>query len=47
MPEKGDGDYGEKIDFPGGWKGLYLFLLVFGVLQIAILYIYTITYNRP
>ncbi|HEX5731384.1 MAG TPA: hypothetical protein VF131_01010 [Blastocatellia bacterium] len=37
----------EAISFPGGWKGLYIFLVIYGFLQIAILYWFTATLNRP
>ncbi|HET9530952.1 MAG TPA: hypothetical protein VFQ92_11405 [Blastocatellia bacterium] len=37
----------ERIDFWGGWKGLFVFIAVYGVLQIALLYIFTISFNRP
>jgi hypothetical protein len=47
MAEKDLRDEEEIIDFRGGWKGLYLFIAVYGVLQIALLYIYTISFNRP
>ena len=44
MSEKEDDE--ERVDFWGGWKGLYIFLLVYGVFQIALLYVFTTTYNR-
>jgi hypothetical protein len=37
----------EAISFSGGWKGLYFFLVIYGILQIAVLYWFTVTFNRP
>jgi len=37
----------ETNRFPGGWKGLYIFLVIYGFLQIVILYWLTVTFNRP
>lgn len=47
MPDNRPRDDDEEFGFPGGWKGLYLFVLVYGALQIVLLYIFTIIYNRP
>lgn len=41
MPEKPLEDSEEQVGFTGGWKGLYIFILVYGVLQIVLLYIFT------
>lgn len=35
----------EQIGFPGGWKGLYIFIVVYGVLQVILLYIFTLALN--
>lgn len=40
-----DKDPSEQIGFRGGWKGLYLFILIYGMLQIALLYLFTLRYN--
>ena len=45
MADKKDDD--EPLNFRGGWKGLYIFLLIYGLLQILILYIFTAVFNRP
>ena len=37
----------ETNSFPGGWKGLYIFLAIYGFLQIVFLYWFTVTFNRP
>ena len=37
----------ERISFPGDWKGLYVFLVIYGFLQIVILYWLTAALNRP
>jgi hypothetical protein len=36
----------EPISFPGGWKGIYIFIIIYGTLQIALLYWFTVTFNR-
>ncbi|HWP43037.1 MAG TPA: hypothetical protein VNO14_07370 [Blastocatellia bacterium] len=47
MPEEPSRDLQERIDFWGGWKGLYIFLVIFGLIQIALLYFFTTAFNRP
>jgi hypothetical protein len=37
---------GDEIGFPGGWRGLYIFVIVYGILQIALLYWFTVALNR-
>ncbi len=37
----------EKIDFWHSWKGLYTFIIIYGLLQIVLLYIFTKTLNQP
>ena len=37
----------EPLHFWHGWKGLYVFLLVYGVFQILLLYVFTRVFNRP
>ncbi|HKY05177.1 MAG TPA: hypothetical protein VJQ56_09825 [Blastocatellia bacterium] len=37
----------EKIGFWYGWKGLYVFLIIYGLLQIVLLYIFTKILNQP
>lgn len=44
MPED---DPNEMIRFWRGWKGLYLFVLIYGVLQIGLLYLFTVVFNKP
>lgn len=43
MPE---GDPKEMVRFWGGWKGLYLFVLIYGILQIGLLYLFTALTNK-
>lgn len=43
MPED---DPNEMIRFWRGWNGLYLFVLIYGVLQISLLYLFTVVFNK-
>jgi hypothetical protein len=45
MDEDPDKDADEEIDFWGGWKGLYLFILLYGLLQVILLHLFTRAYN--
>jgi ascorbate-specific PTS system EIIC-type component UlaA len=47
MSDRPHDESDETISFPGGWKGLYIFLVIYGFLQIVILYWFTATFNRP
>lgn len=47
MSDRPHDEPGEEIRFPGGWKGLYIFLIIYGFLQIVALYWFTATLNRP
>lgn len=47
MADKPDNKAEEKIDFWHGWKGLYTFLIIYGLLQIVLLYIFTKTLTQP
>ncbi|HEY7912382.1 MAG TPA: hypothetical protein VIG62_10775 [Blastocatellia bacterium] len=40
-------DEDESLDFPGGWKGLYIFQIFYGALQVVLLYVFTVMFNRP
>ncbi len=40
-----ENDDDERIDFAGGWKGLYLFIIIYGIAQIILLYIFTRAFN--
>jgi hypothetical protein len=44
MPED---DPKEMVRFWRGWTGLYLFVLIFGVLQIGLLCLFTALLNKP
>lgn len=44
MPEN---DPQEMIRFWRGWKGLYISILIYGVLQIGLLYLFTVLFNKP
>jgi hypothetical protein len=46
-PDKKIIDEDESLDFPGDWKGLYIFLIFYGVLQVVLLFIFTVIFNRP
>ena len=37
----------EQVGFWGGWTGLYVFILISGVLQLALLYLFTLIFNNP
>lgn len=37
----------EKLNFWGNWRNLYAFILIYGILQIVILYWFTRTFNQP
>jgi len=45
MSEKSADDAEEQIGFPGGWKGLYIFLVIYGVIQVILLYLITLALN--
>ena len=36
----------EEIGFWKSWRGLYAFVLVYGLLQIALLYLFTLALNH-
>ena len=46
MPDKPADEGNEPIAFWGGWKGLYLFIIVYAIAQIVFLYFFTTTLNR-
>ena len=37
----------EQVAFWGGWTGLYLFIVISGALQLALLYLFTRIFNNP
>ncbi|MEW6213022.1 MAG: hypothetical protein AB1631_32160 [Acidobacteriota bacterium] len=45
MDQDPERDEGERIGFWGGWRGLYLFILIYGLLQVVLLYLFTLRYN--
>ena len=47
MSDRPNDEPDEAIGFPGNWKGLYIFLIIYGFLQIAVLYWFTAALNRP
>lgn len=47
MADKPDDKAEEKLDFWYGWKGLYAFLVIYGLLQIVLLIIFTKTLTLP
>lgn len=40
-------DPGDDIKFFGGWKGVYVLILVSGAVQLALLYLFTRYFNHP
>jgi hypothetical protein len=46
MPEKPDDDDDIRLEFWGSWKRLYLFIIVYGILQIVVLYFFTRAFNH-
>lgn len=46
MIEAPQGDRNEGIGFWRSWKGLYLFVVIYGVLQVALLWLFTLTLNH-
>jgi hypothetical protein len=42
VPEE---DPKEIVRFWGGWKGLYISVVLYGVLQIGLLYLFTFLFN--
>ena len=46
MPEEIDNQSEEQITFWGGWKGIYLFILIYAALQIVLLYMFTVAFNN-
>ena len=47
MSDRPHDELDEKIGFPGGWKGVFIFLIIYGFLQIVALYWFTVALNRP
>ena len=47
MPDIPHDEPEEATGFPGGWRGLYIFIVIYGFVQIMILYWLTVTFNRP
>ncbi len=45
MDEDPDKSTDERIGFWGGWKGLYIFIIVYGLVQVILLYLFTLRYN--
>jgi hypothetical protein len=46
MPEDPREEKTDALGFIGGWKGLFLLVLAYGVLQIVLLYLFTISVNH-
>ncbi len=46
MPELFEDKIDEPIRFRGGWKGLYIFVLIYAALQILLLYLFTLAFNH-
>lgn len=36
----------DRIAFIGNWRGLYVFILLYGVLQVLLLYLFTVAFNH-
>jgi hypothetical protein len=47
MNKQTDKEDEEPLAFWGGWRGLYIFLIVYGALQVVLLYIFTQSLNKP
>lgn len=45
--KNGDDEHDEQLGFPGGWRGIYRFVIIYGVAQIALLCLFTLFFNRP
>jgi hypothetical protein len=41
-----EGEPDEQVGFWRGWTGLYIFVLIYGLVQIFLLYLFTLTLNR-
>jgi hypothetical protein len=46
MADKIDEDDDERLEFWGTWNRLYLFILIYAILQIVILYFFTRIFNH-
>ena len=46
MADGQNDDVEEPIAFFGGWKGLYIFIVIYGIVQIVLLYIFTAMLNQ-
>jgi hypothetical protein len=46
MAEKIDDDDDERLEFWGTWKRLYIFIIIYGILQIVVLYFFTRAFNH-
>ncbi len=46
MLEKPEDDDDTRLEFWGSWNRLYLFLIVYGILQIVVLYFFTRAFNH-
>lgn len=47
MDREKDKEQDEGLAFPGSWRGLYFFVIIWGVAQVALLYIFTLFFNKP
>ena len=47
MTEKHENEREVEIGFWSNWRNLYIFIIVYAVLQILILYWFTKTFNQP
>jgi hypothetical protein len=45
--KENDEEDDELLRFAGGWRGLYIFLAFYCVLQVVLLYIFTAVLNQP
>jgi hypothetical protein len=46
MAEKIEDDDDERLEFWGTWKRLYIFIIIYAILQIVILYFFTRAFNH-
>lgn len=47
MAEESEEEQEDNLGFWSSWRQLYIFIAVYGVLQIIVLYWFTNVFNRP
>jgi hypothetical protein len=46
MIEEREDEQGDRLGFWSSWRQLYIFIIVYAILQIVLLYIFTLIFNH-